>query len=353
MTVRFTGGAVSASGTAAERPTFDVIVVAFGPEPLLERCVRSVLTSDGVIVRVLLVDNGCTNPVLERLSEDPDVELLRLPQNAGFSGGVMAASARLRADHVALLNSDATIEPEVLRGLAQVLSDPSIGIAMPLLLRVADGRINSAGNPLHLMGFSWAGQDGEEVGSARSGDVACVSGAALALRRTTWERLGGLPECYFLYHEDVDLSIASHQAGLRIVLDAALVAHHDHDWERNAQKLYLAERNRLVTVLTRYPGSVLLRLLPLIIATELGALLLGGLPGARIAKVRGHLWLLRNARWILHRRRMNLAAATDPAGFLARCSDRFDTSAPVSGAGLRLLDMVIPRYARLLRILPR
>ncbi len=337
-------------GSDKPRTDFDVIVVAYGAEPLLGRCVRSVLESQDVSVRILLVDNGCTNPDAEQLCSDPSIERLLSPTNLGFAGGVMAADPHLLADHVALVNSDVLLGPEVLARLKRSLEDPEVGIVSPLILRIDDGRVNSAGNPLHLLGYSWAGCNGAHPDTISPASVAVASGAMLAIRRDVWRELGGLPERFFLYQEDVDLSLACHQAGYDIIVDPTVSVRHDHDWGRNARKLELAERNRLAVLLTRYPVSLLLRLLPLLLATELGVILLGGLPGARRAKLRGYLWLVRNASWLRERRRQNRERAVTPSLFLSRTSTRFDESAPEAGLGPWILDRVVPRYAQLVRI---
>ncbi len=112
-------------------------------------------------------------------------------------------------------------------------------------------------------------------------------------------------------------------------------------------KFELAERNRLLVLLTRYPRALLLRLLPILLVTEIGALLTGGLPGARRAKLRGYVWLARNTAWILARRRENLDRAVVADGFVAHLTPRFDEGAPEAGRGPALLDTVLPTYLRL------
>lgn len=226
-----------------------------------------------------------------------------------------------------------------------------MGLAMPMILRRSDGRINTAGNPLHLLGFSWAGSNGEDAKSfTQPAPVPAASGAALALRRTTWMRLGGFPSRFFLYQEDVDLSIACHQAGLKVLLEPRCSVAHDYNWGRNPEKIYLAERNRLAVILTRYPFALIARLAPMIVLTELGALAFGGFPGARAAKVRGYLWLIRNVSWIRGRRQENFRRATNPWGFLSHTTARFDSSAPEAGIGPRVLNALLPSYASATRL---
>ncbi len=153
----------------------DVVVVAHGPEPLLDDCLTAILSSTAVSPRILLVNNGCTNPVMRTAGTRPGVEVISTETNLGFAGGVMAASTGLEGEHLALINSDAIVEPDCLRLLAAALEDVYVGIVMPMILRRSDGRVNSAGNPLHVLGFSWAGQNGTLAGPTTSQGITVAS----------------------------------------------------------------------------------------------------------------------------------------------------------------------------------
>jgi len=328
------------------KSTLDAIIVAHGPEPLLGECVGSVLSSTGLEVRVLLVDNLCTNPSLDALVEEPRVTMISNQTNDGFAGGVRRGLLNARASYVALVNSDVVVAEDALCALVTVLEDPSIGLVMPRILRRSDGLINSDGNPLHVLGYSWAGANGELPQPRDRHDIAVASGATLVARTSDLRDLDAPDPRFFLYHEDVDLSLACHQRGLRVVLEPSATVHHDHVWDRNEDKLMLSERNRLITVITQCPRRLLLRLAPLIIAVEMGALLVGGLPGTRRAKLRGYGWMLRHIPWIAARRAANIARLKRHDAIVELMTPRFDNSAPVAGRGPALLNSVLPLYLR-------
>ena len=69
--------------------------------------------------------------------------------------------------------------------------------------------INTSGGVLHFTGLGWAGQAGEPISAApsRPTEVAFLSGACLAIPRRTWIAAGGFPTHFFMYGEDVDLSL--------------------------------------------------------------------------------------------------------------------------------------------------
>jgi GT2 family glycosyltransferase len=332
-----------------------VVVVAYGPEPLLGRCLAAIASSEGVSVELHVVDNGCTDAALVRLVAGAGGRLHRSSGNLGFAGGAnLGARAASHGAFVCFVNSDAIVDAHALRLLADRAREPDVGVVCGSIRHLADPTlVNSAGNPMHLLGYVRAQRsrplgDGSGPGAVA---VATASGAAVLLRREVWEELGGFDERFFLYHEDVDLSLAAWQAGYTVacVTDAAVL--HDYTFTGTPDKLYLAERNRLVVVLTRYPGWLLRRLLPLLVVAEVGALLAGGMDGLRRAKLRGWWWLVRHAAWVRARRSRIQAGAVAADAFVGLLDVRFQHDALDDvGLGGRLLDVLVPRYARWLRL---
>ena len=180
--------------TTNSLPTVTAVVLAYLDEPWIERCVRSVLGSKGVCADVVLVDNGCTTDAVERLRGERAVTVITPAENLGFAGGCNAGAAVATGDFLALINADATVRGGIAPAqLVDVAARPGVGIACGSI-RLADAPdvLNSAGNPLHVLGLSWAGGFREQATAhAREVDVACASGAGLVLRRTTWQALGG------------------------------------------------------------------------------------------------------------------------------------------------------------------
>ncbi len=290
----------------------DVVVPAWGNDPWLERAVESILASTGVDAVAVVVDNGADPDVVERLAARSGVTVVRPGSNLGFAGGCNAGAAVGRGDVVAFLNQDAILEPGALEALAEVADRPDVGIASASI-RLADDAdlLNSAGNPVHFLGFSWAGAYRQPAAAHDAErDVASASGTAMAMRRDVWGALGGFAEEYFAYLEDTELSLRCWQRGLRVVYVPAAVVTHRYRFSRNPAKWYLLERNRLVLLLTAYERRTLVLLLPAAAAVELGMLLVAARGGWLRPKLRGWAWVLRHRRWIGARRRQVQTART-------------------------------------------
>ncbi len=109
----------------------------------------------------MLVDNGCTSNALKRLTGRPRVTILDPGENIGFAGGSNHGATRATGQHLAFVNGDAVVKPDALRRLVDELGD-DIGLTTASLRVYGDEDvINSAGNPVHYLGLSWAGGLGQ------------------------------------------------------------------------------------------------------------------------------------------------------------------------------------------------
>ena len=279
-------------------------MLAYGDEPWLEKCVRAVLRSRNVDVEVVLVDNGCSTDAVSRLRSVSRIVHTGDGVNLGFAAGCNLGASVASGDYLALVNGDLLVDQDALARLVEALNDRSIGIAAGSV-RLADDPdlLNTAGNEIHFLGFSWTGGFGERAAEvARARDVAGAMGALLLLRRDTWNLLRGFEERYFAFHEDADLSWRCWQQGLRVHYLPDAMGIHRYEFSRIPMKFYLAERNRLIFVLTNWEARTILLLAPVFLVMEV-AVAVAALSGGWLQqKVAGWRWLLRHRSWLRERR---------------------------------------------------
>lgn len=333
-------------------PSVTAVVLAYGSEPWLRECVGSVLGSTGVQVDVVLVDNGCTSDAVEELSGWQHVTVLRPGSNLGFSGGVVLGAKRVTAEFLAMVNSDAVVDPAALAVLVEEAGKDDVGIASAcLVLGDRPHLINSVGNPVHLLGFSWAGGFGDSI-SAHSVamDVASATGACAVLRTSWWQTLGGFAEEYFAYCEDVELSWRTWQLGRRVRYAPGAVVRHHYEFSRSPLKRYLLERNRLIFMLTTYERRTLVLLAPLIVAVELGLLLVSLSGGWSGQKVSGWWWIVCHGDWMrARRRRLQSQRIVSDRDLAHLWTTRFDLGHEATPAGAGSVGVVVTAYWALVR----
>lgn len=333
-----------------------VVVVAFGNEPTLSKCLAAILASTGVEIELLVVDNGANPAHLECLADYPAALLIGPPLNRGFTGANNEAVGQSTGDIVALVNADAFVEHDALARLAAAASQPDTGIATASV-RLADRPhlLNSAGNPVHYSGLSWSGAFEEPaVEHADTTEVASASGAALALRREVWDELGGFNDDMFAYLEDAELSLRCWQCDLAVKYVPDAVVRHQYEFGRHPIKMFLLERNRHLMLLTLYDVRSLVLLAPALLLLEFALFAQALVDGWGGAKVRGWAWIICNGRAIRARRRIVRRSRTVPDRvWMRRLSDRIDPGNVKAPPGMGFLNALLAGHWRLVRPLLR
>ena len=288
-------------GLAGTPGSVSVVIVAYRSGPELARCLRA-LRENAPDAEVIVVDNGGADPGEERWA---GLRIVEAENNLGFAGGANLGAAQANGHLLVFLNQDTVAAPGALAQLSRTAAEPGVGVVSPRL-RLLDKPelLNSGGTVLHVSGIAWAGRYGEPAESLRAvEDVAGPTGAALTIRRELFQELGGFTAELFMYLEDLELGWNARLRGLRVVVDPGADVYHDYEFSRNADKLALLERNRLVFVLSAYSPRLLVLLAPLLAGVELAMVALALRQGWLRGKLGGWWWCMRRAPWLVRHRR--------------------------------------------------
>ena len=241
-----------------------VVVLSWNGTEETLACLRSLSEATYPALSAVVVDNDSHDDVKSAVADAfPDVRVIRLEENRGFSGGVNAgleAALADGADHVLLLNNDATVDPGFLEPLVAAASQAGVGAVSSQILH---------SDPPHLVWYAGAAYDPrrghqgrhEHYGEPRlpasappyPTDRAC--GGAMLVTRAAADQVGGLDDDLFAYAEDVDWSMRARAAGLSILVVPASVVYHTvsaaSGGASSPATLYYALRNGIV-VAERY-----------------------------------------------------------------------------------------------------
>jgi N-acetylglucosaminyl-diphospho-decaprenol L-rhamnosyltransferase len=294
------------------------------------------LQSDDELV---VVDNGSRDGTARVVREAaPSAYVLEQERNLGFAAGCNLGAAATVAPLLLFLNPDAMPAPGFLEALRRAAVErPGWGAWQGLVTLPGGREINTSGGVTHFLGAEWAGSCGRPVEDAPDGptEVSFASGAALVVRRETWDRVGGFDERYFMYGEDLDLGLRLWLSGYGVGMAPAARVEHDYEFAKGERKWFLLERNRWWTVLSDYPAGLLVPLLPALLGAEAALLLLAARGGWLRAKLRAQAAVLRELPQILARRREVQARRTVGAG---RMADQLSASldSPYLGGAARM-----------------
>jgi GT2 family glycosyltransferase len=336
------------------RPTLSVLIVTWNSREELERTLPALLPELDEGDELIVVDNDSgdgTAEVVESLA--PAAQLVQTGHNAGFAAACNAGAMEAGGDLLVILNPDAAPRP----GFGAAIRLPWIeqrGWAawQALVVNAGGTTINSAGNPVHFTGIVWAGAHGQPIDEAPpAGEAPALSGACLAIPRRTWAQVGGFPERYFLYHEDVDLSLRLRLAGGALGIEPAAVVDHDYEFGAREHKWRWLERNRWAFLIRVYPASLLILLAPALIATELAlipAAIAAGWGRQKLAAIAEVVrWLPRLLR---ERRQVQATRTIGAAEFASWLTSDLDSPFIPAAARSAPVRLVLRAYWRAVRL---
>ncbi|PRX47845.1 GT2 family glycosyltransferase [Prauserella shujinwangii] len=219
--------------TTSEHPLVTVVIPTYGNWPFTRRCLESIEIHQPVTpFEVIVVDDSSADGSAEIVAQCAGVRLVRTPRNLGFVGACNHGASYARGDLLFFLNNDTEVQPGWLDTLVRVSEDrPDVGLVGSKLV-YPDGRLQECGGIVWSDGTGWnygRGQSPDDPRYRSLRDVDYCSGAALLVRRSLFEQIGGFDERYApAYYEDTDLAFAVRARGYRTVVQPeSVVVHHE------------------------------------------------------------------------------------------------------------------------------
>lgn len=213
---------------------------------------------------VIVVDNASQKQEADIISKRfPQVKVIKSNQNLGFAGGNNLGIKEAKGRYILLINNDTYFKEFNLKPLIKRLeSSEKIGIVCPKL-RFAWGY-----NPIQFAGYTplsnitlrnkaigFGENDKGQYDTAHPSPYA--HGAAMLIKREAIEKVGLMPECFFLYYEEIDWSMMFNRAGYEIWYDPACTVYHKESQttgQNSPLRTYYITRNRLLLVKRNYKG---------------------------------------------------------------------------------------------------
>jgi hypothetical protein len=205
-------------------PKVFIIILNWNNWPDTLECLESLKNNDYPNYQVVIVDNGSKE---KPEAPSPDIKVIYNKENLGFSGGNNVGikyALEQGADYVLLLNNDTIVSQDFLGKLVEVgESDGKIGLIGPKIyfydqpkrIWFAGGQVNWLYNKGEMRGYDE--MDNGQYDKPEIQETEYLTGCCLLVKREVIEKIGLMPEEYFLYYEDTDWSLAAQRAGFKCV----------------------------------------------------------------------------------------------------------------------------------------
>ena len=209
-------------------------------------------------MEVIVVDNASQNQEAEIIAKRYlRVNVIKSDRNLGFAGGNNLGIQAAQGKYLFLVNNDTIFKDFNINALIRRMdSSKEIGIVCPKI-RFAWGT-----NPIQFAGYSplskitvrnrAIGYDEEDHGQYNTPHpTPYAHGAAMLIRREAIDKVGLMPECYFLYYEELDWSMMFTRAGYKIWYEPICTIYHKESQttgQNSPLRTYYITRNRLLLV---------------------------------------------------------------------------------------------------------
>lgn len=314
----------------AAGPAIAVVIVTHDSADDVPATLAALAEQRGPDDQVVLVDNASTDggPDAYRATA-PWATVIETGTNGGFAAGCHVGVDATDAELILLLNPDSVPQPGFLDALRATAAErPEWGAWQALVTLPGGDEVNTWGNAVHFLGFGWADGHGRPTADAPTTPqtVGFASGAAMVIRREAWDAAGGFQPHYFMYGEDLDLSLRLRLAGWEVGVVPAARAEHDYAFAKGDYKWFYLERNRWWTIVGTYPTRLLVLLLPALLAFELLLLPVSWRAGWLKPKLRAQrAVLLELPAMLRHRRAVRATVAVDARTFADGLTSSLDS----------------------------
>lgn len=237
-------------------PELSIITVNYNGFADTVQLIESIQTHLAIPYELIVVDNGSMADEADMLKHQfPNIKVIRSDRNLGFAGGNNLGIEHATADFLLFINNDTYVKDNSFIHLVERMKKEPIlgGISPKILFADQEKLIQFAGyTPLssitlrnRLIGFKEkdTGQYDHPISTPY------LHGAAMLIRREAIEKVGGIPEIYFLYYEELDWSVQLRRAGYRLEYNpAAVVCHKESSsvGQESPLKAFYMTRNRML-----------------------------------------------------------------------------------------------------------
>ncbi len=220
--------------------------------------------------KIIFVDNASKDESVNFVRKNfPQIEVIQLEENYGFTGGYNRALKQIDAKYYCLLNTDVEVMESWTEPILRLMeSDEKIAVCQPKLLSFSEKNkfeyAGAAGGFIDYLGYPFcAGRifDTIEEDKGQYNEITEIfwaSGAAFFVRSELYHKFGGLDENYFAHFEEIDLCWRLKNEGYKIFYHPQSTVYHLGGGTLNKTspfKTYLNFRNSLLTLYKNLPSN--------------------------------------------------------------------------------------------------
>lgn len=247
-----------------KKPSVAIVILNYNGKNYLEKYLPSLISTEYPNYHIYVADNASKDDSVSFLKQKfPQVSIIELGQNYGFSKGYNLALQDLEPDYFVLLNSDVEVSANWLSPLVEVMErDRQVAAVQPKIRALNQPDhfeyAGAAGGWLDFLGYPFCrgrifntvekdtGQYDQEQ------EIFWASGCCMVVRAPLFKGFGGFDDEFFAHLEEIDLCWRFKRAGYKVMFTPRSTIYHVGGGTlgyHSPYKTYLNFRNSYYTLL--------------------------------------------------------------------------------------------------------
>ena len=240
------------------KPLVSIISVNYNQADITCEMIESLRKLSYRNIEIIIVDNASPGEDPEIIKQRyPEITLIRSEKNLGFAGGNNLAIKQSKGEFLFFLNNDTEVTAGCLESLVTLFQqNATAGIASPKILFYGTDDIIQYAGATEIS--PWTGRN-KGIGSMEkdrgqfdtSAETELAHGAAMMVPRKVIDKVGLMPEIYFLYYEELDWCEMIKRAGYSCHFVGESCIYHKESvsvGKSSLLKTYYINRNRLLFI---------------------------------------------------------------------------------------------------------
>lgn len=278
-----------------------IISVTYNGIEVTAMMIDSVIKYLSIPYELIIVDNGSSANEAQLLKDryGDKITTLRSEHNMGFAGGNNLGISNSHGEYVMLLNNDTELDDDSVKYLVDFLeTHTDYGAVSPKIIFWDSGKIQYAGyteiSKVTIRNRTIGLGEDDNGQYEISGETSYAHGAAMMVKREVIEKVGYMPEIFFLYYEEMDWCEMIRRSGYKIGFEPRCRIYHKESSAigiNSPTKCYYMSRNRLLFAYRNRKGLItalsILYQLTVVLTKEFWSHILKGQSAQACAALRG------------------------------------------------------------------
>lgn len=215
-------------------PLVYIVIINYNNYQDTIECLESLKKINYKNFKIVIIDNNSSNKSVSKLEASyKEYKIIKLQENIGFAGGNNVGIKEAidnYAQFVLLLNNDTIVEPNFLNKMIESFyrnDGSNIGIVGAKIYSYYDKQLSESAGDIDFFKFITTNDAHKKKDICNlEKQTNFISGCCMLINKDVFDKVGFLPEEYFMYYEDTDFCVKTLEEGFKISYNPEAIIYH-------------------------------------------------------------------------------------------------------------------------------